>query len=93
MILYDLIEYSGKLFQKGPSGGGRFYERLVGVIKNCLKKVVGKAKLNFEELNTVIIEIEKYVNSRPLMYLSEEHEDTVITPDHLIDGRDIDRNE
>ena len=93
MILYDLIEYSGNLFQKGPSGGGRFYERLVGVIKNCLKKVVGKAKLNFEELNTVIIEIEKYVNSRPLMYLSEEHEDTVITPDHLIDGRDIDRNE
>ena len=65
----------------------------MGVIKNCLKKVVGKAKLNFEEVNTVIIEIEKCVNSRPLTYLSEEHEDTVITPNHLIYGRDIDRNE
>ena len=49
--------------------------------------------MNFEELNTVIIEIEKCVNSRPLTYLSEEHEDTVITPNHLIYGRDIDRNE
>ena len=49
--------------------------------------------MNFEELNTVIVEIEKCVNSRPLTYLSEEHEDTAITPNHLIYGRDIDRNE
>ena len=67
-------------------------ERLMGVLKNCLKKVVGKAKLNFEELNTVIVEIEKCVNSRPLTYLSEEHEDTIITTNHFIYGRDIDRN-
>ena len=65
----------------------------MGVIKNCLKKVIGKAKLNFEELNTVIVEIEKCVNSRPLTYLSEEHEDTVLTPNHLIYGRNINRNE
>ena len=70
-------------------GGRGCYERLVGVLKNCLKKVVGKAKLNFEELNTVIVEIEKCVNSRPLTYLSEEHEDTIITTNHLIYGRDI----
>ena len=69
-----------------------FYERLVGVMKNCLKKVVRKAKLNFEELNTVI-EIEKCVDSRPLTYLSEEHENTVINPNLLIYGRDIERNE
>ena len=35
-------------------------------MKNGLKKVVGKAKLNFEELNTVIVEIEKSVNSKDL---------------------------
>ena len=70
-----------------------FYEQLVAVIKNCLKRVVGIATLNFEVLNTVIVQIEKCVNSRILTYLSEEHEDTVITPNHLIYGRDIDRNE
>ena len=82
----------GVYFKKVPLVR-RVYERLVGVMKNCLKKVVGKAKLNFEELNTVIIEIEKCVNSRPLTYLSEEHEDTVITPNLFIYGRDIDRNQ
>ena len=71
---------------------GGFYERLVGVLKNCLKKAVVKAKLNFEELHTVFVEIEKCVSSRPLTYLSEKHEDTGITPNHLIYGRDIDRN-
>ena len=49
--------------------------------------------MNFEELNTVIVEIEKCVNSRPLMYLTAEHEDTVITPNHFVYGRDIDRNQ
>ena len=73
---------------------GEFYERLVSVTKNSLKKVVDKAKMDFEELNTVILEIEKCVNSRPLMYLSEEHEDSsIITPDHLIYERDIGGNE
>ena len=89
------VGVGGGVVEGGGGGwrGERGYERLVGVIKNCLKKVVGKAKLNFEEVNTVIIKIEKCVNSRPLTYLSEKHEDTVITPNHLIYGRDIDRNE
>ena len=60
------------ILERSPWWGG-FYERLVGVMKNCLKKVVGKAKLNFEEPNTVIIEIKKCVNSRPITHLSEEH--------------------
>ena len=64
----------------------------MGVIKHCLKKVVGKVKLNFEELNTVISEIEKCINSRLLKYLTEEHEDIVLTPNHLIYGRNVDRN-
>ena len=49
--------------------------------------------MNFEELNTVNVEIEKCVNSRPLAYLSEEHKDTVITPNRFIYGRDIDGSE
>ena len=78
-------------FRKVTPGGGESYEQLGAVIKNCLKKVVGKAKLSFEELDTVIVEIEKCVNSRPSTYLSEKHEDTVITPNHH--GRDIDRKD
>ena len=47
--------------------------------------------MSFEELNTVIVEIEKCVNSRPSTYLSEKHEDTIITPNHH--GRDIDKKD
>ena len=71
------------ILERSPWLGG-FYERLVSVTKNSLKKVVDKAKMDFDELNTVIVEIEKCINSRPLMYLSEEYEDSVITPNHLI---------
>ena len=64
----------------------------MGVIKHCLKKVVGKVTLNFEEFNTVIAEIEKCINSRLLTYLSEEHEDIVLIPNHLIYGRNVDKS-
>ena len=51
-----------------------FYERMVGTVKRCLKKIIGKAKLNHDELNTVLIEVESVLNSRPITYLYEELE-------------------
>ena len=47
---------------------GGFFERLVGMVKRCLRKVLGNAKLNLDELSTVILEIECTLNSRPLTY-------------------------
>ena len=44
-IQFNRIQWS--LFSKSPVVWG-FYERLVGVIKKCLKKVVVKAKLEVE---------------------------------------------
>ena len=41
------------ILERSPLAVG-FYERLVHVIKNCLKKVVGKAKLNFKELTQLL---------------------------------------
>jgi len=35
----------------------RFLERLVGMVKRCLRKVLGNAKLNLNELHTIILEI------------------------------------
>ena len=45
-----------------PWWGGLF-ERMV---KRCLKKVVGKARLNFEQILTLLQEIETVINNRPL---------------------------
>ena len=59
---------------------GGFYERLIGIIKRCLKKVAGKAFLNYDELTTLLIEIEQTLNTRPLTYLSDNNQDEAITP-------------
>ena len=73
------------ILEKSPWWGS-FYERLIRIVKECLKKCVGKAKLTYEEIETVIIEIEMVVNSRPLTYLYEEADET-LTPSHMVLGR------
>ena len=40
-------------------------------------------------LTTLLVEIEQTLNSRPMTYLSDEHNDQSITPSHLLYGRNI----
>ena len=40
-------------------------------------------------LTTLLVEIEQTLNSRPMTYLSDEHNDQAITPSHLLYGRNI----
>ena len=70
-------------------GGGGFYERLIGIVKNSLKKILGRARLTYNEIQTFICEIENIVNTRPLTYLSEENFDEPLTPYHLLHGRNL----
>ena len=69
---------------------GGFFERMVGTVKRCLRKVIGTARLSFDELSTVLTEIEStvIVNSRPLTYLYDDLEEA-LTPSHLIYGRKL----
>ena len=71
---------------KAPWWGG-FYERLIRGIKSCLKKNLSKAKLSFDEIQTVIIQIESVLNSRPLTYLYSSELEEPLTPSHLVIGR------
>ena len=68
---------------------GRFYERIMAIIKSSLKKVVGETLLNYNERVTVVTEIEGFLNSKPLTYLNEENVYDLLTPNHLIYGRYI----
>ncbi|KAJ8977402.1 hypothetical protein NQ317_003183 [Molorchus minor] len=46
---------------------GGFWKRLIGVMKRLIRKVLGGACLNFEELLTLICDCESIINSRPLI--------------------------
>ena len=41
-------------------------------LKSCLKKTLGRSKLSFDELTTILVEVEAVLNSRPLTYLYSE---------------------
>ena len=72
--------------ERAPWWGG-FFERMVQLLKRCLRKLVGRAKLTYEELLTGVTEVELILNSRPLTYISATDLDEPITPSHLLTGR------
>ena len=94
--LFDLVEVQKFLqnlrvtwrfkIERAPWWGGVF-ERLIRSVKRCLKKTLRNARLTYEELLTVIIEIECVLNSRPLIYANSEDMDKPLSPSHLVTGR------
>jgi len=69
---------------------GGFWERLIGLTKTTLRKVLGKALVTLPVLQTVIVEIEAVLNDLPLTYVSADLRDPEpLTPSHLLCGRHI----
>ncbi len=54
-------------------------------MKRCLRKVLGNARLGFDELTTVLSEVESTLNSRPITYQYEGLEEA-LTPPHSLFG-------
>ena len=73
---------------RAPWWGG-FFERLIQNTKRCLRKTLRNAKLNYDELHTVLVEVERTLNSRPLTYVSSDDPEEPLTPSHLMYGRRI----
>ena len=63
---------------------GSAWERLIRTMKNCLYKVVGRAKLTYYELLTSLSSIQLAINSRPLTYRSSSDELEPITPNSFL---------
>ncbi|GFW17202.1 integrase catalytic domain-containing protein [Trichonephila clavipes] len=60
---------------------GGWWERLVRIIKELLRRSLGKSILSYEELSTVICDCKSLINSRPLTYISENPQElTPFTP-------------
>jgi len=75
--------------KRAPWFGG-FWERLIGLSKLAIKKVLGRRHVSLLTLETITVEIEATLNDRPLTYVSSELGDPEpLTPAHLLHGRRI----
>ena len=72
---------------RAPWWGGQF-KRMVGLVKNSLYKTIGKAMLSWRELEEVLLDLENTLNNRPSMYVQDDVEYPVLTPNVFI----IDQN-
>ena len=70
---------------------GGFWERMVRCVKICLKKHMGWSSLTFDELRTILVEIEAMLNNRPITYVYDDENGVSypLTPSQVIYGRQL----
>lgn len=72
-----------------PNFGG-LWEAGVRSTKTHLKRIIGDSTLTFEELSTVLTQVEACLNSRPLSHLSNCPDDPMpLTPGHFLVGEPL----
>lgn len=63
------------------------FKCMVQMIKQCLKKMIGRARLIYDELVTTVTEVKGIINSRPLFYVSSDDLEEPLTPAHVLSGQ------
>ena len=70
---------------KAPWWGGQF-ERIIGLVKQSLYKVIRKANLKLPELKEVMLNVETILNNRPLSYVEDDIQMPELTPNVMMLG-------
>ena len=75
------------IVERAPWWGG-FWECMVRSVKQCLRKSIGRSSLKHDKLNTLLIEVESILNSRPFTYVFDDSEGVsyALSLSHLIYG-------
>ncbi|XP_058456575.1 uncharacterized protein LOC131433973 [Malaya genurostris] len=74
---------------RAPHQGG-LWEANVKCMKTHLYKVLNESYLSYEEMNTLLIQVEAILNSRPLVQLTDDPVDyEALSPGHFLIGREL----
>jgi hypothetical protein len=66
---------------------GGWWERMVGMLKKLLRRILGKSVVDYEELLTILCDCESVINDRPLTYIHDDPAELVpLTPAMFIHG-------
>ncbi|XP_047038037.1 uncharacterized protein LOC124643200 [Helicoverpa zea] len=68
-----------------PNFGG-LWEAGIKSTKYHLKRIIGNTTLTYEEMATVLAQVEACLNSRPLSYVEDEDKVDILTPAHFLIG-------
>ena len=70
---------------KAPWWGGQF-ERIIGLVKQAMFKVLGRANLSLQELKEIMLDVEIALNNRPLCYVEDDIQLPELTPNIMLLG-------
>lgn len=74
---------------RAPHFGG-LWEAAVKSAKHLMLRTMGQVRLTFEELTTILVDVEAILNSRPIVAVTEDPNDGVaLTPGHLLIGSSL----
>jgi len=66
---------------------GGWWERLIRTVKDLLKRMLGNARLNYDQLRTNLSHVENLINERPLTIVTEDPSDLIpLTPAMFLRG-------
>ena len=71
---------------RAPWWGGQF-ERMVGLVKQALYKVISNKRLSWSELADVLTDVELTLNNRPLSYVEDGIQMPILTPNIMMFGQ------
>jgi hypothetical protein len=77
---------------RAPWKGG-IWERLIGIVKNSMKRTIGKSLLTRDEMSTLMCEIEAIVNNRPITFSTDQQPSRVLRPiDFILPYQNVETN-
>ena len=68
---------------------GGFFERLVRNTKTLLTKDLQNYKLSYDEMQTVLLEVETILNDCPVTNVYPDEMENALKPNHLLFGRTL----